>query len=74
VKEIGTIGHIRLPQHLSTMQAESRLRQALHKSVSHHLVCAAGQQLENLETHQFPKETVAGYQRVWANFVWANRI
>jgi hypothetical protein len=57
VKEIGTIGHIRLPQHLSTMQAESRLRQALHKSVSHHLVCAAGQQLENLETHQFPKET-----------------
>ena len=33
MKEISTIGHICLPQHLSTMHAESRFRQALCESI-----------------------------------------
>lgn len=58
MKEISTIGHICLPQHLSTMHAESRFRQALCESIGHHLMGAARQQLENLETHKLPKETL----------------
>ena len=65
MKEISTIGHICLPQHLSTMHAESRFRQALRESICHHLMGAAGQQLEHFETYKFPKETLTDVNVPW---------